>query len=293
MLGTLGCLFLPMYYQKKVEEVNQTTINSYNKAAKKVDSSVKNYQEKYNHYLAKEGRITNMARPNFRSITTTKEGAIGTLHFPTVRVNETPIYKEKTGEALFYYKYGSFPTAGKNGHLVVQVNDRWRNQNNLIALQQLDVGDHFFLRMDKQRQAYEIIAIEKSQVATVTFSETEQLLTLTMKDLTGFTNEEIGIVSRRVPIKKATDAHHFPRITVSYQAGVIILLLLNSVFFGWLVVQYQRKVQLAQSENTRTKNGGFRQLRSLLKLTRGYYIVLSLIMGFYLAYMLYRIVYLR
>ncbi|MFR3687016.1 MAG: hypothetical protein ACLTXM_18505 [Enterococcus sp.] len=292
LLGTIGCLILPIDYQRKVTTSNQVVLKKYKKVTTQEDNSVLNYQEKYNDYLLKNASLIRTARPDF-SIVSAKSDVIGTIEFPTVKTTETPIYKEKTKRSLFHYMYGSFPAVGKSGHLVITVDDQWRNQVEIVELRQLQVGDCFYLKMGLKKQAYQITTITKrDDQADRKIVTNEHLLTIELKNLTGFTNDQTTILSKRVEKKSVQRANVTQKINFSYSTIVTTFLLLNMLFFGGLVLSYQRYVRKAHANPIRTKLGGYRKLRRLLQITRGYYILLALIMGFYLAVMIYRYVYL-
>ncbi|MBO0458498.1 hypothetical protein JZO77_17325 [Enterococcus hulanensis] len=292
LLSTLMCLILPIHYQKKMEAANQEVLDEYKKVAGKVDTSVLTYQKKYNNYLLEKTMITDASKPDF-TIVPEKKGVIGAINFPTVRLPETPIYKEETKQAFFHYKYGSFPTAGKSGHLTVEAEGRWRDQVRLMELAQLKIGDCFFVTMNNQNRAYQITEIRKAQDKNPTVIQNKQLLTVLMKDTSVFINNQLVITGEQIAKSSIQKANVTPKINFSYSFIVRTFLLLNGVFFGWLVLSYQLSVRRAHSRAFRTKNGGYRKLWRLLQITRGYFILLTLIMGFFLAVMIYRFAYLR
>lgn len=292
LLCTLTCLFLPIHHQKKMEAANQEVLGEYKKVAGKVDASVLTYQKKYNNYLLEKTVITDASKPDF-TIVPEENGVIGAINFPTVGLSETPIYKEETKQAFFHYKYGSFPTAGKSGHLTVEVEGRWRDQVWLMELAQLKIGDCFFVTMNNQKRAYQITEIRKVQDKNPTVIPNKQLVTVLMKDTSVFTNNQSVIIGERIAKSSIQKANVTPKINFSYPFIVRIFLLLISVFFGWLVLSYQLSVRRAHSRPFRTKTSGYRKLWQLLQITRGYFILLTLIMGFFLAVMIYRFAYLR
>ena len=275
-----------------MEAANQEVLGEYKKVAGKVDASVLTYQKKYNNYLLEKTVITDASKPDF-TIVPEENGVIGAINFPTVGLSETPIYKEETKQAFFHYKYGSFPTAGKSGHLTVEVEGRWRDQVWLMELAQLKIGDCFFVTMNNQKRAYQITEIRKVQDKNPTVIPNKQLVTVLMKDTSVFTNNQSVIIGERIAKSSIQKANVTPKINFSYPFIVRIFLLLISVFFGWLVLSYQLSVRRAHSRPFRTKTSGYRKLWQLLQITRGYFILLTLIMGFFLAVMIYRFAYLR
>lgn len=258
---------------------------------KKATTASINYRKKYKDYLLEKETITNKTKSDLHRIPEV-DGVVGILYFPTVCLTETPIYKGETKEAFFHYKYGSFPTTKESGLTVVAVNDHWKNLVDLVRLTQLKVGDCFYLRLGDQTSTYQITTILiGDQQEERKIIPNEQILTIERKNLAGFTDEQVLIESKRIAKKPVQDTSITPKINFSYQAIVILFLLLNSLFFGGLVVSYQSYVRKAHATPFRTKNSGYRKLRRLLQITRGYYILLGLIMSFYLAVLIYRFFY--
>lgn len=243
--------------------------------------------------MLEKGGIQEAAKPNFALIPE-NDGVIGFLEFPTVEMAKTPIYKEETKHSLFQYKYGSFPTVGNSGHLTITVADNWKNQVSLVDLTQLRTGDCLYLMMGHKKQAYQITSITQQRSPTTNVIKlNNQLLTLEMKTLSAFTDDQIIIQSVQVDKENVQAANVTPKINFRYSMIVITFLLLNILFFGGLVLSYQRYVRKVHAEPFRTKSNGYRKLRGLLQITRGYFILLVLVMGFYLAVLLYRFIYLR
>lgn len=285
--STLFCLLFPIKYEKKMTIKKLDTVEKYKKAT---TASI-NYRKKYKDYLLEKETITNKTKSDLHRIPEV-DGVVGILYFPTVCLTETPIYKGETKEAFFHYKCGSFPTTKESGLTVVAVNDHWKNLVDLVRLTQLKVGDCFYLRLGDQTSTYQITTILiGDQQEEREIIPNEQILTIERKNLAGFTDEQVLIESKRIAKKPVQDTSITPKINFSYQAIVILFLLLNSLFFGGLVVSYQSYVRKAHATPFRTKNSGYRKLRRLLQITRGYYILLGLIMSFYLAVLIYRFFY--
>lgn len=264
LFSTLFCLLFPIDYQRKMNSEKQKTVKVYKKSlSRELPTSIPEV-----------------------------DGVIGTLSFPTVRLTETPIYKEETEKAFFHYKYGSFSTTEKGKYPVITVSDHWKNLVDLVKLTQLKIGDCFYLRINDQMSAYQITEILTGDTQEERkIIPNEQILTIERKNLAGFTDDLVIIEGRKIAKTNVQKANITPKIIFSYQAIVIIFLLLNSLFFGGLVISYQRYVRRAHATPFRTKNGGYRKLKQLLQITRGYYILLGLIMSFYLAVLIYRFFY--
>lgn len=273
--------------------INQTVLSEYKKADKYAGATAIEYQKRYNDYLLGNEHIQEAAKPNFTLISES-DGVIGSLEFPTVKMTETPIYKEETKNALFHYKYGSFPTVGKSGYLALEVDDEWKNHVFLVDFTQVKVGDCFYLRMGGKKYAYQIISLmEQSDHTDKKIVVNDQILTIEMKNPSVFTDNRLTIQSKQISKSNVQKVNVTPKITYSYSLIVALLLLLNMSFFCGLILLYQRYVRRAHAKAFRTKTGGYRKLSRLLQMTRGYYILLGLVMGFYLAVMLYRYVYLN
>lgn len=297
LFGTLFCLLVPIYCQKKTDTVNHAVLSEYNKVKKIEDLSLVEYQKKYNDYLLEKGMIAGTTKPEF-TIIPDKEGVIGSIEFPTVRIAETPIYKEESNLSFFHYKYGSFPSVVNSGHFAINVSNRWRDQVNQVELVKLKVGDCFYLKMGNKKIAYQITTIVKQNnqdVRKIAPMSNGHLLTIEMKNLSGFTDFQTAILSKRIDGENVQKATIKPtqKINFSYSTIVITFILFNILFFSGLVRSYQRYVRKAHTKSFRTKYKGYRKLRVLLYITRGYYILLGLIMFFYLLLMIYRFVYLK
>lgn len=293
LVSTLVSLLFPIVHQDKMIAEKSVMVKKYRENYRKVAPTSLDYQTKYNDYLMEIDTIALSKRPDFQRVSDT-DGVIGTLSFPTVHLSETPLYKEEMKECLFHYKQGSLPTTGKSEHTVLTIKDRWKNLPDLVKLTQLKVGDCFYLRIGNQISVYQITTIQTgdTQEERKVILD-EGLLTIERKNLLGFTNDQIIIKSRKIAKETLQKVNITPKIVFSYQTFVIVFLLLNSLLFGWLVLCYQKYVRKAHAIPYRTKNGGYRKLRRLLQITRGYYILLGLIMSFYLAVMVYRFFYLN
>lgn len=147
--------------------------------------------------------------------------------------------------------------------------------------------------MNNQRRAYQIIEIGNEYEQSVSIVPNKQLLTILIKNASFFTNNQLVITGEQLPKTSIQKANITPKINFSYSFIVRTFILLNIIFFSWLVLSYQLFVKRAHSRTFRTKNDGYRKLWRLLQITRGYFILLTLIMGFFLAVMIYRFAYLR
>lgn len=287
LFWTLFFLLVPIYHEKKTDTVNQSILSEYKKEVDRLDRSVIEYQKKYNDSILNTNMLKDAAKPDFTTISD-EVGVIGSITFPTVEVSETPIYTEETQQSFFNYKYGSFPTFGKRTHLVIDVCDSWRNQIPLVNMMHLKVGDCFYLNMNNYKLVYQIIKLEKVHEQSFMIPQNEQLITLVMDDLSGFTDSQFAIVGKQLSgdaIEKVTST---PKIIFRYQTVVAFVLLLNILFFSFLVLMYQKYVRRLQFNNYRSKYTGYRKLRRLLQVTRGYYLFLVMIMSFYLIMMIYQ-----
>lgn len=284
---TLFCLLVPICYQKKIDTVNQAVLSEYKKEIDVIDRSLFDYQKKYNDSLLSNSMLKNAAKPDFTSFPV-EAGVIGSITFPTVKMNETPIYIEETQHSFLNYKYGSFPTFGKSTHLVIEVCDSWRNQLSLVNMVQLKSGDCFYFNMNNCTLVYQIIKLEKVHEKSFVIRPNERLITLVMKDLSGFTDIQFAIVGKQISSETIDKANSTPKIIFRYQTVVAFVLLLNILFFSFLILMYQKYARKLTINNYRTKYGGYRKLRWLLQITRGYYLFLALIMSFYLMMMIYQ-----
>lgn len=291
VICTLSCLLFPIKYQGKIDTEKQEIVEEYKKHITKAAPASLDYQKKYNDDLLEQGSITTATIPDFYRMPEV-DGVIGTLSFPTVCLTETPIYKEKAEKTFFHYKYGSFPTIKESGHTVLSVSDHWKNIEDLVRLAQLKVGDYFYLRVGDQSCVYQIMTIlTSSSPEERNILPNEQLLTIERKNLSGFTDNQVIIKGRKIVKSNLQKNAINPKIIFNYQTIVIIFLLFNSLFFGGLVVSYQRYVRKTYAKPFRTKNFGYKHLRRLLQITRGYYILMGLVMSFYLAMIVYRFFY--
>lgn len=276
-----------------MESVNQGVLREYQKATNQPDTTKCDYLKEYNQYLLERGTTKEAARPDF-SLVPGNKGVIGSLEFPTVKIKESPIYQTKTNQSFFHYAYGSFPFVGKSGHLSIAVTDHWKNQVLLVQLNQLKVNDCFYLRMGGQTQVYQVVTLTKQgELDDRQMASKKRLVTIKLNNLSGFTTDQLVITSKQVNEKNVQLDTRTPTINYSYRAIVVTFLLINALIFSGLIFSYQRHVRKAHSVSFRMKNGGYRKLRRLLQITRGYYILLALITGFFLALMIYRYVYLR
>lgn len=278
LMGTLYCLFLPIYSQERMDKVNQTALE--------------NYQTKANQSLIEKDATQEAIEPD-STISATNEGVIGSIQFPTVCLSETPIYKKETNDSFFHYKYGSFPSSTGGGHLTIEVGKRWRDQMSLLKLIQLKSGECFLVKGNGQTLTYQVIERRKIDALDNKILPNEQRLTLVLSDFTGFTDYRFAIIANRIPTTSMKRKMIAPKKTLNYQAMIIVFLLVNALFFCGLLLSYQRYTRRLSSKPFRTRYGGYKKLRTLLKITRGYYILLSLIMSCYLGVMVYRYVFLR
>lgn len=262
-MGTLYCLFLPVYSQERIDKVSQAA-------------------------LTEKGTTKSLEEPS-----STKEGVIGSIQLPTVRLSETPIYKKETNDSFFHYKYGSFPSSAESSHLTIEVGKRWRDQISLLKLVQLKSGECFFVKVNGQTLIYQVIERKKIEALDNKILPNEQRLTIVLSDFTGFTDYRFAIIARQIPAANVKRKMLAPKKTLNYQTLIISFLLVNALFFCCLLLSYQRYVRRLSSKPFRTRYSGYRKLRTLLKITRGYYILLILIMSCYLGVMVYRYVFLR
>lgn len=260
-----------------MDTVNKVLLSEYKKVDNLEDSSI--FEKK---------KIKDLVKLNFND-NPRENSIIGSLQFPTACVSETPIFNAKTEGSFFKYIYESSSTAGKSGHLVVEVGDQWKDQVNLVKLAQLKVGDCFFLNINNQKKVYQIIKIETVRDQSYTIIPNTRLLTMVMNNLSGFTDNQSMIMSKEIPSESLKKDNIRSKLNFSYQVLVSIFLLLNVFIFGSLVLLYQKYIRKAYSKLCRIKYGGYRKLRGLLQVTRGYYILLGLVMIFFLLILIYRI----
>lgn len=284
-LFTLFGLILPIYHQSKSNCKNQILLEEMLNQKDLIDFK---YQKKYNDYLLDQNSIANASRPDF-SFISNKDRVIGFIEFPTLKLPVTSIYSKKNSESVFYYKYGSFPTVGESGHLVISINDHWKNQANLVKLAQLKVGDCFYLRMGKQKKAYQITSkwTGRNQEDFIIIPN-KQLLTIEMEDSSGFTNNYTFFESKQIALEMVEKVNSTPKILYSYQRGIVLFFLLNGVLFTGLVFKYQGYARKAHSKSSRSQYEGYKKLRRLLQITRGYYIISGLFMLFFIVYLMLR-----
>lgn len=275
----------PIYYQKKAYRENEVIVNRW---IKQVNPSDQKYQEKYNAFLLNKQVTKKTEKPDF-SFNSSKSGVIGFVEFPTVRIPTSAIYKKKTSESLFQYKFGSFPGVGDSGHLLISFRDHWKNQAILLNLSQLKVGDCFYLRIGQQKKSYQVLARKKAhEQVDLRLTSNEQLLTLEMKEPSGFTDKYLVFNCKQLSNEESEKLNTASRVTYSYQFIAGIFLLLNGTFFAGLVLKYQGYIRRAHSKSLRSKHEGYKKLRGLLQVTRGYYIVLGLCMLFFLLLVIQR-----
>lgn len=278
-------LILPIYYQSKANDNSQILLEEVLHQKELTDFE---YQTKYNDYLLDKNSIEDASGPDF-SFIPNKNRVIGFIEFPILKLPVTSIYSEKKSESVFYYKYGSFPTVGESGHLVISTNNHWKNQAHLVKLSQLKVGDCFYLRMGKQKKAYQITSkwTGRNQEDLIVLPN-KQLLTIEMQDLSGFTNNYTFFESKQIPLEMVKKVDNTPKFLYSYQGGVLFIFLLNGALFTGLVFKYQEYARKAHSKSSRSQYEGYKKLRCLLQITRGYYIISVLFMLFFLVYLMLR-----
>ncbi|MDT2521733.1 hypothetical protein [Enterococcus raffinosus] len=282
LAGTLYGLLLPMYSQVQKDKVNQAVIETYQARI----------SQKENQLLNKKD-VTKGAIPHAFTISSTKEGVMGSIELPTVGLAETPIYKKETAHSFFHYKYGSFPSSSEGGNLTLEAGKRWRDQMSLLKLVQLKTGECFFVKVHGQTLTYQVIDRKKIDALENKILPNEQDLTLVLSDFTGFTDYRFAFIAKQIPGASVNRNMLKQKQTLNYQTLISVFLLVNGLFFCWLILSYQRYAHRLSSKPFRTRYGGYRKLRTLLKITRGYYILLYLIMSCYLGVMVYRYIFLR
>lgn len=271
----LFCLLTPIYHQKKADVVNQSKMNDYKKTTAQIDSSIYESPKNDNY------------DSSFHSIQEI-DGVLGSLEFPTVQLIETPIYKKNNNHAFFYYSAKPYDIS------TIIFNNQWKSSVHMIELIQLKIGECFYLRTGQQRRMYQIIEMTtiEPQIVDKVISKDHYLI-IELENVSSFTDKKITIISKIVAKKNVDSIQCSPKFILNYQTIVIALLSLNTLFFSGLVLTYQRYIKKVRVSSLRVKTIGYKKLKFLLQFTRGYYILLWLIMCFYLSLLIYREIYLR
>lgn len=144
--------------------------------------------------------------------------------------------------------------------------------------------------MGRQKKVYQVTSkwtgINLEELIVI---PNEQLVTIEMKDLSGFTNNHTFFESKQIASERVEKVSCTPKILYSYQGGILLFFLLNGILFMGLVFKYQKYARRAHSRSFRSQYNGYKKLQRLLQITRGYYIILGLLMFSFIAYLILRL----
>ena len=207
----LGILLYPSISNWYNEQYHIESILSYDTAIEETADQVLEQElqkaRNYNNALTGEGVIdpfipnaTHELPPDYLSILNVNDGVMGSLSIPAIGV-ELPIYHGTTQAVLEkgigHMELTAFPVGGEGTHSVLTGHTGLPSAKLLTDLDQLQEGDEFFIKVQKQ-----VIAYRVDQILVVDPDNTKSLVPVPGEDyITLVTCTPYGINSHRLLVR--------------------------------------------------------------------------------------------
>lgn len=207
----LGILLYPSISNWYNEQYHIESILSYDTAIEETAEQVLEQElqkaRDYNNALTGEGVIdpfipntTHELPPDYLSILNVSDGVMGSLSIPAIGV-ELPIYHGTTQAVLEkgigHMELTAFPIGGEGTHSVLTGHTGLPSAKLLTDLDQLQEGDEFFIKVQKQ-----VIAYRVDQILVVDPDNTKSLIPVAGEDyVTIVTCTPYGINSHRLLVR--------------------------------------------------------------------------------------------
>ncbi len=258
-------------YDQTLKKINQEEIkqqlklaNEYNEAifTKQRKSQSAAYQE-----IANEG------------------GVMGTIDIPAIGIKTLPFYHgtsyKTLNKGLGHFENSSIPVGGKNTRSVITGHSGVKNQILFTDIRNLQVGDLFFINILGKRLAYEIESFEEvlpSEVDKVKIIPGKDRVTLLTCTPPGINTYRLLVNGQRIPYKQALTKKMIKRNFWSYQNIVLTTLALCFVIFLMLGLIYRNLKKKARMSIPQISFKAKKNIRKLIAVTRGVFIVLLVAM---------------
>ncbi len=207
----LAILLYPSISNWYNEQYHIESILSYDTAIEETAEQVLEQElqkaKDYNNALTGEGVIdpfipnsTHELPPDYLSILNVSDGVMGSLSIPAIGV-ELPIYHGTTQHVLEkgigHMELTAFPIGGAGTHSVLTGHTGLPSAKLLTDLDQLQVGDEFYIKVQKQ-----VIAYRVDQILVVDPDNTKSLIPVAGEDyVTLVTCTPYGINSHRLLVR--------------------------------------------------------------------------------------------
>lgn len=250
------------------------------------------YEQKYNEHLFQQQQINQPVPVPASSHFEKRGGYLGSLTLPTIGLHHTLIGtpNEKTNQSRIQWAApSSFPSVEGSNRVVLEVKKGWASQSLLQKMRQLKTGDLFYL------ETHETIFCYKMQ----TIQPLSEMPRTKEGDFPIRANQRDCLIVYQTPLRQAMvlTAVQVPvptmkrmvtrRTFLTYEQLIGFLIFVNGLVFGLLIRQYHRLVPGFLRESPRVKNTSVRSLYTLLQITRGYYLIVWLMVVLFFFFLVY------
>lgn len=184
---------------------------------------------------------------------------MGSVEIPIISV-ELPIYHYSTEESLLKgcgHIFGSsLPVGGESVHAVITAHRGLPAAKLFTDLDQLEIGDHFYLNILDERLAYEVDTIEvvaPSETRSLAIQRGEDLVTLVTCTPYGVNTDRLLVRGHRVPLAEGQDVISDPKHLSQYlrtamQLGCVALGI--AAAYGLRKLEQRRRREEKRAERT-------------------------------------------
>lgn len=268
--------------------------NALEKMSKKEREEQYKLAKEYNKYIFGKQQGKEVEPILYESVLKNKSKVMGTIDIPAIDIEKMPFFHgtsfKTLDKGLGHLKESSVPIGGKDSRAVITGHSGVKNQVLFTDIRNLTEGDLFFINILGKRLAYqidsfeEILPSEAEKVKIVPGKDQVTLLTCTPP---GINTYRLLVTGHRIPYKDAMKKKIKKRNLWSYQTIVLGTIGINLLLFLILVAIYRHQVKRFRSDNPKVVEKARKRLRLLFRVTKGYFVLLFVIMSAVLSVAIY------